>query len=187
MPSAARVHEALYWIFTTAGRLWRRCSDVSGAIHAGFKTQQGGRAILHLDGSLFESTSKHELPTSWETDMKNLTTLAAIAACGLGTSVWADTILEPRSVTVHFEDLDINSTPGVATLYKRIGAAAAFVCNDLGTSRSLVYLGRYKTCVHGAVSVAVARINRAAVTEYAAARGVVPPDMPIKGKFARNN
>ena len=119
--------------------------------------------------------------------MKSLTTLAAIAACGLCTSVWADTILEPRSVTVHFEDLDINSAPGAATLYNRIRAAAAFVCNDLGSSRSLVYLGRYKTCVHGAVSVAVARINRPAMTEYAVARGVVPPAMPIKGKFARNN
>ena len=121
--------------------------------------------------------------------MKNLTTLAAmtVAACGLCTSVWADTILEPRSITVHFEDLDINSTPGVATLYKRIGAAAASVCHDLATSRSLVYLGRYHTCVHGAVSVAVTRINRPAVTEYAAARGIVPADMPIKGKFARNN
>jgi UrcA family protein len=121
--------------------------------------------------------------------MKNLTTLAAtaIAACGLCTSVWADSILEPRSVTVHFDDLDINSMPGVATLYKRIRSAAVFVCNDLGTSRSLVYLGRYKTCVNGAVSVAVARINRPAVTEYAAARGILPVGMPIKGKFARNN
>ena len=121
--------------------------------------------------------------------MKNLTTLAVtvIAAWGVCASVWADTILEPRSVTVHFEDLDINSAPGAVTLYNRIRSAAAFVCNDLGTSRSLVYLGRYKTCVHGAVSVAVARINRPAVTEYAAARGTVPADMPIKGKFARNN
>ena len=52
--------------------------------------------------------------------MKNLTTLAAtiLASWGVCTSVWADTLLEPRSVTVHFEDLDINSTPGVATLYK---------------------------------------------------------------------
>ena len=121
--------------------------------------------------------------------MKSLTTLAAtaIAACGVCTSVWADSILEPRSVTVHFEDLDINNTPGAAALYQRIRAAAAFVCNDLGTSRSLAYLGRYKTCVHGAVSGAVARINRPAVTEYAAARGTVPADMPIKNKFARNN
>ena len=119
--------------------------------------------------------------------MKSLTTLAAIAACGLCTSVWADTILEPRTVTVHFEDLDINTAPGAATLYNRIRSAAAFVCNDLGTSRSLVYLGRYKTCVHGAVSVAVGRINRPAVTEYAVARGTVPADLPIKGKFARNN
>ena len=121
--------------------------------------------------------------------MKSLTTLAAtvIASWGVCASVWADTILEARSVTVHFEDLDINSTPGAAALYKRIQGAAAFVCNDLGSSRSLVYLGRYKTCVHGAVSVAVARINRPAMTEYAVARGVVPPAMPIKGKFARNN
>jgi UrcA family protein len=119
--------------------------------------------------------------------MKSLTTLAAIAACGLCTSVWADTILEPRSVTVHFEDLDINSAPGAAALYKRIRSAAAFVCNDLGTSRSLVYLGRYKTCVHGAVSGAVGRINRPAVTEYAVAQGTVPADLPIRGKFARNN
>jgi UrcA family protein len=119
--------------------------------------------------------------------MKSLTTLAAIAACGLCTSVWADTILEPRSVTVHFEDLDINSAPGAVTLYNRIRAAAAFVCNDLGTSRSLAYLGRYKTCVHGAVSGAVARVNRPAVTEYAVARGTAPADLPIRGKFARNN
>ena len=122
--------------------------------------------------------------------MKNLTTFVAatvISACGLYTSARADTLLEPPTVTVHFEDLDINSTPGAAALYKRIQGAAAFVCNDLGSSRSLVYLGRYKTCVHGAVSVAVARINRPAMTEYAVARGVVPPAMPIKGKFARNN
>ena len=119
--------------------------------------------------------------------MKSLTTLAAIAACGLCTSVWADSILEPRSVTVHFEDLDINSTPGAAVLYKRIRSAAAFVCNDLGTSRSLAYLARYKTCVHGAVGGAVARVNRPAVTEYAVARGTVPADLPIRGKFVRNN
>ena len=121
--------------------------------------------------------------------MKNLTILAAttIAAFGVCTSVWADTILEPRSVTVHFEDLDINNTPGVAILYKRIGAAAEVVCNDVGSSRSLAFLWRYKSCVHSAISVAVARINRAAVTEYAAARGIVPSYMPIKGKFARNN
>jgi hypothetical protein len=35
-----RVREALYLIFTAPGRLWRRCSDVSGAIHAAFKIQR---------------------------------------------------------------------------------------------------------------------------------------------------
>ena len=119
--------------------------------------------------------------------MKSLTTLAAIAACGLCTSVWADTILEPRSVTVHYEDLNTNNSYGAATLYKRIHAAAVTVCSDIGPSRTLTLLGSYASCVHGAISVAIARVNRPAVTEYAASRGIVPAVMPIKDKFARNN
>ena len=122
--------------------------------------------------------------------MKSLTTLAAAAALAasvLCTSAWADSILESRSVTVHYDDLNTNSRRGAAMLYQRIKAAAESVCGDLGSTRSLAMLSRYSSCVHGAISGAVARVNRPAVTEYAAARGVVPADAPIKAKFARND
>ncbi len=122
--------------------------------------------------------------------MKKLTLLVAatlIADYGLSASAWADTILEPRSLVVHFEDLNINDTLGAATLYKRIHGAAELVCNDMESALARALTGRYKKCVQGAVSVAVARVNHPVVTEYAATRGIVPADLPIKGKFARNN
>jgi UrcA family protein len=124
-----------------------------------------------------------------ETAMKNLITLAATALTAYGScmSAWADTNLEPRSVTVNYEDLNTNSPHGAATLYQRIKVAAETVCSDLGSRRSLALLSRYASCVHGAIGVAVAHVNRPAVTEYAATRGIVPADIQIKGKLARND
>jgi UrcA family protein len=122
--------------------------------------------------------------------MKNLTTFVAatvLSSCGVLSSAHADTLLDPPSVTVHFEDLNINNTQGAGTLYKRIRAAAAVVCREFGTTRSMILFGRYAGCVHSAVGVAVARVNHPLVTEYAAAHGTAPIDMPIKTKFARNN
>ena len=119
--------------------------------------------------------------------MKSLTTLAAIAACGLCTSVWADTILEPRSVTVHFEDLDTNNAHGAAVLYRRIKAAAEDVCGNLTSTRSLTLLARYSSCVEGAISGAVAKVNRPLLTDYAVARGAAPVGAPIKMKVASND
>jgi UrcA family protein len=121
--------------------------------------------------------------------MKNLTILAAttLIACASGTTAWADSNLEPHSITVHYEDLNTNTPRGASMLYQRIRIAAETVCGDLGSTRSLVLLSRYAKCVHGAIGAAVASVNSAAVTEYAAARGVVPADTQIKGKFARNN
>jgi UrcA family protein len=121
--------------------------------------------------------------------MKNLTILAAttLLACASGTTAWADSNLESHSITVHYEDLNTNTPRGASMLYLRIRIAAETVCGDLGSTRSLVLLSRYAGCVHSAIGAAVASVNRAAVTEYAAARGVVPADIQIKGKFARNN
>ena len=121
--------------------------------------------------------------------MKNLTMLAATAltAYALCPSAWADSNLEPRSVTVHYEDLNTNSAHGAASLYRRIKVAAETVCSDLGPSRSLALQSRYASCVQGAIGVAVTQVNRPAVTEYAVARGIFPAGPPIKAKFARNN
>jgi UrcA family protein len=124
-----------------------------------------------------------------ETAMNNLTILAATALTAYAScpSAWADSNLEPRSVTVHYEDLNTNSAHGAASLYQRIKFAAETVCSDLGPSRSLALQSRYASCVQGAIGVAVTHVNRPAVTEYAVARGIFPADPQIKGKFARNN
>jgi UrcA family protein len=121
--------------------------------------------------------------------MKNLKILAATAvvAFASGTSAWADSNLEVQSITVHYGDLNPNNSQGAAMLYQRIKIAAETVCGDLGPARSLVLLSRYGSCVHGAIGAAVAYVNRPAVTEYAAARGIVPADTQLKGRFARNN
>ena len=125
--------------------------------------------------------------------MKNpitLLTLSAVVATtlaidGLSTMARADSSLEPRSVLVHFEDLDPNSTRGAELLYNRIKVAAETVCGDLTPLRSLALSARYASCVRSALGDAITKINRPLVTEYAVARGVVPSEAPIKVKVAR--
>jgi len=112
------------------------------------------------------------------------TALATMFAC---TPLWADTGTPPRSVTVHFEDLNINSTRGAAQLYQRIKFAAEDLCGRNLVQRSLTLESIYTTCMRGAMSGAVARVNHPAVTEYAAARGIVPAQTPTQVKFASND
>jgi UrcA family protein len=124
--------------------------------------------------------------------MKNLHTLlaltavagGALAAAGLSTSARADSTLAPPSLKVFYGDLDINNVHGAAALYQRISFAAESVCLDMGRSRQLAMMSRYSTCVRSAIGNAVQQVNRPAVTEYAASRGVIPADTPIKMKVA---
>jgi UrcA family protein len=109
------------------------------------------------------------------------TALAALYSCA---PVWAATS-ETRSVTVHFEDLNINNALGAARLYQRIEYAAKDVCGgNLAPQRVLVLSSLYATCVRGAIAGAVAHVNHPAVTEYAAARGIVPARPARQVKFA---
>jgi UrcA family protein len=124
--------------------------------------------------------------------MKNLHTLlaltavagGALAAAGLSTSARADSTLAPPSLKVFYGDLDINNVHGAAVLYQRISFAAESVCRDMGRSRELAMMSRYSSCLHSAIGNAVQQVNRPAVTEYAASRGVIPADPPIKMKVA---
>ena len=124
--------------------------------------------------------------------MKNLHTLfalivlagGALATTGLSTIARAESTLAPPSLKVFYGDLDINNVHGAAVLYQRLSFAAESVCRDVGRSRQLAMRSRYSTCVHSAISNAVQKVNRPAVTEYAASRGVVPADTPIKMKVA---
>ena len=124
--------------------------------------------------------------------MKNLHTLFAITAlaggalgaAGLSSLARADSPLAPPSLKVFYGDLDINNVRGAAVLYQRISFAAETVCRDMGRSRQLAMMSRYSSCMHGAIGNAVQHVNRPAVTEYAASRGVIPADTPIKMKVA---
>lgn len=124
--------------------------------------------------------------------MKNLHTLFAItalvggalAATGLNNIARADSTLAPPSLKVFYGDLDINNVHGAAVLYQRISFAAESVCGDRGRSRQLAMMSHYSSCVRSAIGNAVQHVNRPAVTEYAASRGVIPADTPIKMKVA---
>ena len=118
--------------------------------------------------------------------MKKLVPAAALALMYSCTPLWADTSSAPRSVTVHFEDLNINSARGTTLLYQRIAHAAEDVCGDRARQRSLKFSSLYASCMRDAISGAVARVNHPTVTEYAAARGIVPVHAPIKVKLASN-
>ena len=112
-------------------------------------------------------------------------TCTALTIGGLSTIARADSLLDGRSVLVHFEDLDTNNTRGAELLYNRIKLAAETVCSDLAPQRSLALSARFASCVRAALGDAIAQVNRPLVTEYAAARGVVPSEGPVKVKVAR--
>ena len=112
-------------------------------------------------------------------------TAGALAAGSLSTIARADSTMAPPSMTVFYGDLNINDVRGAAVLYQRIRFAAETVCRDLGRGRQLALLSRYKSCVRSAIGEAVSHVNRTALTEYAAARGVLPAGPPIKMKVAR--
>jgi UrcA family protein len=113
--------------------------------------------------------------------MKNSIILVAVAAsvvCSV-TMARADASFEPRSVTVRFADLDTTNTQGAAMLYRRLKGAAASVCRDLEPGKQLVRAAVYKNCMHTALSNAIVKLDRPAVTAYAAAHGVPTGDSSI--------
>ena len=114
--------------------------------------------------------------------MKNLTTLVAVATFGVCnfTIAQADTAFEPRSATVRFADLDTTTAQGAAALYKRIKSAAESVCKDLEPGRQLLLMQRYASCIHLALGNAIVKIDRPAVTAYAAAHGFAPGEAAMR-------
>jgi UrcA family protein len=114
--------------------------------------------------------------------MKNLTALIAVttfAVCNF-TIARADTGFEPPRVTVRFADLDTTTTQGAAVLYRRLKSAAESVCQDLDPGLRLAMKQRYNSCIHLALGNAIVRLDRPAVTAYAAARGFFPGEASMK-------
>ena len=72
------------------------------------------------------------------------------------------------SITVQFADLDLDHRAGIVALYTRLDGAARQVCGD--RQADLRSKQAYRTCVHKALSAAVARIDRPMLSGYVAQR-----------------
>jgi len=66
--------------------------------------------------------------------------------------------------TVSFADLDLSKPAGAQTLYKRIKAAAAYVCGSNGRYTRLGGRKAWRACYDTAVANAVAQIDRPSLT-----------------------
>jgi UrcA family protein len=98
--------------------------------------------------------------------MNRFTTTIAILALTLGYQVAsADPAGEFHAIDVHFADLNLTRTEGVAILYQRIESAAQTVCTSLD-GRDLGSAMRFRGCVQKAMATAVAKVDRPALTAY---------------------
>lgn len=68
-----------------------------------------------------------------------------------------------ESLTVKFEDLNLASEQGVATLYSRLQAASRAVCRDFD-GQQLRQKAERRQCYAEALSGAVAQVNHSSIT-----------------------
>lgn len=76
---------------------------------------------------------------------------------------------DPPSMVVHFGDLDLTRSEGVAALYSRLKSAAETVCDSL-EDRDIESRMSYTNCWHDALSRAVTKVDQPALTAYYRAR-----------------
>jgi len=112
--------------------------------------------------------------TFQEISMKNFFTVASIIILGFATANVANADSQaPRTLTVQFGDLNLNNAQGVDALYKRIKNAARNVCSEL-EGRTLSKKRLYAECVDTALSTAIARVDRPALSRYVVDRSAKP-------------
>ena len=98
--------------------------------------------------------------------MYRFTTTVMIFALALGyQSAYAAPPENVPSIVVHFTDLDLSRSEAAAVLYERLDGAAEAVCAPLD-DRALGRHMSFKACVQAAISAAVAKIDRPALTAY---------------------
>ncbi len=109
--------------------------------------------------------------------MRNLQFAAvhiAMAVAALSSAAMAATSDDNPKLTVSFSDLNLRDPAGVATLYRRVHAAAETVCGKGSVDlRQLEQSARYRACVNTAVDGAVAAVPTlvAYVREHHPSRG----------------
>jgi len=115
-----------------------------------------------------------QLLTLQEISMKNFITVASIIILGFATANVANADPQaPQTLTVQFGDLNLNNAQGVDALFKRIKNAAESVCNEF-EGRTLKEKRLYSDCVDTALSTAIARVDRPALSRYGVDRSAKP-------------
>jgi UrcA family protein len=100
-----------------------------------------------------------------------LTVLLAVLAAGLTQVTLANTTDgQPLSRHVDYSDLNLAQPAGARVLYQRLVTAAGIVCEPYD-GRELVRVTYHTSCVHEAISAAVADINSPLLTSYYVSRG----------------
>jgi UrcA family protein len=90
---------------------------------------------------------------------RSLALAGAFAALAVTTVSFAAPLSDDvSSVTVRFDDLNLDTPAGVDTLYHRISSAARAVCRDENT-RDLAMVAAFEHCRADAVAQAVREVN----------------------------
>lgn len=88
-------------------------------------------------------------------------TVAFVTAVALAGTVLAQEHHDSsaRTATVHYNDLDLSTTAGAVTLYKRIQGAARMVCEEHGYEVGVDAWREWSGCFHTAVNDAVEKVH----------------------------
>jgi UrcA family protein len=95
--------------------------------------------------------------------------LAALAFTGAQLACAANSADTPLHVPVTYADLDLSTSVGITTLYRRLHAAAEKVCEPLDRAY-LSLASRYRACVQKALSNSVRQVDKPMLTQYYAER-----------------
>lgn len=102
--------------------------------------------------------------------MYRFTTPAMMFALALGfQSAHAAPPWDVPSVVVRFADLDLSRSEGASVLYQRLKRAAETICAPLD-DRELARHMRFTACLQSAISTAVVKVNKPALTAYYATK-----------------
>ena len=104
--------------------------------------------------------------------MSTVVSKFALAVAGVVASVasFAGTSgVDSPSVSVRYDDLNLATTAGVNTLYRRISFAARDVCPDIYSRDTNIVLAAHR-CQAAAIARAVSQVNNPALAMLHAAR-----------------
>jgi UrcA family protein len=110
--------------------------------------------------------------------------LLSALALGFATVASAHESESPPQVVVKYGDLDISTSQGAATLYRRIQGAATNVCSQMYVSQE-AFRVRKDSCLQKVIGDAVAKVNQPELSAVFASKYGTPPPIVVAAAGAR--